>query len=147
MVMLIVSISVSHSDHRSIIAYKEKNVDGDISMQKIKLCGTKWLCCEHPVLPCLTQHRRRYASGIDPLIWEQAKLDNPDPQKLLPIPIIGFSELHKRLKQQDMQTQVHNASLTVSDMWPQQNVHLVAPKYSLSESYSEECSKHSPWKE
>lgn len=52
-------------------------------------------------------------SGIDPLIWEQAKLDNPDPEKLIPVPMIGFSELQRRLKHQEQQTKLHTARMSV----------------------------------
>ncbi|XP_016401836.1 nucleoporin p54 isoform X2 [Sinocyclocheilus rhinocerous] len=33
-------------------------------------------------------------AGVDPIIWEQAKVDNPDPEKLIPVPMVGFKELH-----------------------------------------------------
>ena len=52
-------------------------------------------------------------AGIDPLLWQQAKLDNPDPEKLIPVPMIGFSELHKRLKHQQQQTKMHQSRLDV----------------------------------
>ena len=39
---------------------------------------------------------RRLVSGIDKLIWEQAKKDNPDPKAMIPVPMIGFNELHRR---------------------------------------------------
>lgn len=52
-------------------------------------------------------------TGIDHRIWEQAKIDNPDPEKLLPVPIVGFSELHQRLKYQDQQTQMHRLRIDV----------------------------------
>ncbi|CAH1776827.1 unnamed protein product [Owenia fusiformis] len=50
-------------------------------------------------------------SGIDPLLWQQAKLDNPDPEKLIPVPMVGFKELHNRLKHQEQQTSLHQARL------------------------------------
>eukprot|EP00058_Branchiostoma_floridae_P001530 XP_002587018.1 hypothetical protein BRAFLDRAFT_103834 [Branchiostoma floridae] len=50
-------------------------------------------------------------AGIDPLIWEQAKKDNPDPQRLIPVPMIGFGELHRRLKLQEYQTKQHQGRL------------------------------------
>ncbi|XP_003741926.1 probable nucleoporin Nup54 [Galendromus occidentalis] len=36
--------------------------------------------------------------GIDALLWEQAKADNPDPSKLIPVPLIGFEDLSRRMK-------------------------------------------------
>ncbi|KAI8510638.1 Nuclear pore complex protein Nup54, partial [Branchiostoma belcheri] len=50
-------------------------------------------------------------AGIDPLIWEQAKKDNPDPERLIPVPMIGFGELHRRLKLQEYQTKQHQGRL------------------------------------
>lgn len=47
-------------------------------------------------------------------IWNQAKLDNPDPEKFIPVPIVGFDELHKRLKNQEQQTQFHQTRLAVN---------------------------------
>ena len=36
------------------------------------------------------------SAGIDKLIWEQAKKDNPDPKTMIPVPMMGFNELHRR---------------------------------------------------
>lgn len=49
--------------------------------------------------------------GINPLLWQQAILDNPDPERMIPVPMIGFKELHKRLKYQDQQTKLHQQRL------------------------------------
>ena len=54
-------------------------------------------------------------SGIDARIWEQAKLDNPDPTRMIPVPIVGFDELHQRLRLQEQQTNLHRARLDVSE--------------------------------
>uniref|UniRef100_A0A8C4NCS2 Uncharacterized protein n=1 Tax=Eptatretus burgeri TaxID=7764 RepID=A0A8C4NCS2_EPTBU len=50
-------------------------------------------------------------AGIVPIIWEQAKADNPDPERLLPVPMVGFSELARRLKLQEQQGALHTARL------------------------------------
>jgi nuclear pore complex protein Nup54 len=50
-------------------------------------------------------------AGIDARIWDQAKLDNPDPARMIPVPMVGFSELHNRLKHQEQQTNLHQARL------------------------------------
>jgi len=50
-------------------------------------------------------------AGIDGRIWEQAKLDNPDPEQMIPVPMVGFTELHNRLKHQEQQTSLHQARL------------------------------------
>ena len=52
--------------------------------------------------------------GINPLIWQQAKVDNPDPEKLIPVPMVGFGEVQTRLKLQEQQTKLHQARLDVS---------------------------------
>uniref|UniRef100_M3XJ92 54 kDa nucleoporin n=2 Tax=Latimeria chalumnae TaxID=7897 RepID=M3XJ92_LATCH len=52
-------------------------------------------------------------AGVDPIIWEQAKVDNPDPEKLLPVPMVGFKELLRRLKVQDQMTKQHQTRLDI----------------------------------
>lgn len=47
-------------------------------------------------------------SGIHPLIWQQAKLDNPDPETLIPVPMVRFKELFHRMKHQEQQTKLHH---------------------------------------
>lgn len=56
-----------------------------------------------------------YVAGINPLLWQQAILDNPDPERLIPVPMIGFRELHRRLKFQEQQTKLHQQRLDVSE--------------------------------
>ncbi|ESO89471.1 hypothetical protein LOTGIDRAFT_192964 [Lottia gigantea] len=46
-------------------------------------------------------------AGIDPLLWQQAKLDNPNPEEYVPVPMIGFKEVQQRLKYQEQQTSLH----------------------------------------
>ena len=41
--------------------------------------------------------------GIDVRLWRQAQQDNPDPKKLIPVPMIGFRALSTRIKCQEMQ--------------------------------------------
>ncbi|NWU90825.1 NUP54 protein, partial [Upupa epops] len=52
-------------------------------------------------------------AGVDPIIWEQAKVDNPDPDKLIPVPMVGFKELLRRLKVQDQMTKQHQTRLDI----------------------------------
>ncbi|ELW72540.1 Nuclear pore complex protein Nup54 [Tupaia chinensis] len=56
-------------------------------------------------------------AGVDPVIWEQAKVDNPDAEKLIPVPMVGFKELPHRLKVvQDQMTKQHQTRLdTISE--------------------------------
>ncbi|XP_075260812.1 nucleoporin p54-like isoform X2 [Convolutriloba macropyga] len=39
-------------------------------------------------------------AGLDKFLWQQAIANNPDPERLLPVPIMGFKQLHQRLSQQ-----------------------------------------------
>jgi nuclear pore complex protein Nup54 len=50
--------------------------------------------------------------GIDPRMWKQAKADNPDSKKLIPVPMIGFQELKWRLKCQEQETDTHHTYLS-----------------------------------
>ncbi|XP_072352412.1 nucleoporin p54 isoform X2 [Scyliorhinus torazame] len=52
-------------------------------------------------------------AGVDPIIWEQAKVDNPDPEKLIPVPMVGFKELLRRLKFQEQMTKQHQSRLDI----------------------------------
>lgn len=44
-------------------------------------------------------------------MWNQAKQDNPDPKKFIPVPIIGFNELKRRIKCQENETEIHSMYL------------------------------------
>ncbi|KAK3576887.1 hypothetical protein CHS0354_012945 [Potamilus streckersoni] len=59
----------------------------------------------------LKQYLDTQPAGIDPLLWKQAIFDNPDAEQLIPVPMIGFKELHTRLKQQEQQTRLHQQRL------------------------------------
>ncbi|XP_075226306.1 nuclear pore complex protein Nup54 [Lycorma delicatula] len=50
-------------------------------------------------------------AGIDARLWKQAQHDNPDPDKLLPVPIIGFNDVRWRARCQEQETKVHQAVL------------------------------------
>ncbi|XP_075462822.1 nucleoporin p54 isoform X3 [Ascaphus truei] len=52
-------------------------------------------------------------AGVDPIIWEQAKVDNPDHEKLIPVPMVSFKELLRRLKVQDQMTKQHQSRLDI----------------------------------
>lgn len=52
-----------------------------------------------------------YFLGIDPRLWKQAQLDNPDPEKYIPVPMIGFGEVRWRMKCQEQETKLHQAFL------------------------------------
>ncbi|KAH8299916.1 hypothetical protein KR044_007383 [Drosophila immigrans] len=45
--------------------------------------------------------------SVDPRMWRQANLDNPDATQFIPVPMIGFSDLKWRLKCQEQETETH----------------------------------------
>uniref|UniRef100_A0A1B0AGX9 Nucleoporin Nup54 alpha-helical domain-containing protein n=1 Tax=Glossina pallidipes TaxID=7398 RepID=A0A1B0AGX9_GLOPL len=55
----------------------------------------------------LKEYLENAPKGIDPRMWRQAKLDNPDPSKFIPVPMIGFNELKWRIKCQENETETH----------------------------------------
>jgi len=46
-------------------------------------------------------------SGVDARLWKQAVADNPDPKKLIPVPLIGFKSLQSRISAQETQNKAH----------------------------------------
>ncbi|KAH9496040.1 Nuclear pore complex protein Nup54 [Bulinus truncatus] len=73
----------------------------------------------------LKEYLDKPPAGVDPLLWQQAKLDNPDPEKYIPVPMIGFKELQRRLKHQAEQTKLYQQRLDViaSDLSDLQTQH------------------------
>ncbi|CAL7947895.1 unnamed protein product [Xylocopa violacea] len=45
--------------------------------------------------------------SIDPRLWKQAQLDNPNPELYIPVPMIGFQQVKHRLKCQEEETTRH----------------------------------------
>nr|XP_020476817.1 nucleoporin p54 [Monopterus albus] len=61
----------------------------------------------------LKQMLQNAPAGVDPIIWEQAKVDNPDPEKLIPVPMVGFKELLHRLQIQEQMTKQHQTRVDI----------------------------------
>ncbi|XP_020563283.1 nucleoporin p54 isoform X1 [Oryzias latipes] len=61
----------------------------------------------------LKQLLQNAPAGVDPIIWEQAKVDNPDPEKLFPVPMVGFKELLRRLQIQEQMTKQHQTRVDI----------------------------------
>ncbi|XP_071500029.1 nucleoporin p54-like [Diadema antillarum] len=59
----------------------------------------------------LEQYLSNPPLGYDPRLWRQAQLDNPDPERLIPVPLVGFDVLKTRLEYQQQETQQHQARL------------------------------------
>ncbi|XP_051166872.1 nuclear pore complex protein Nup54 [Leptopilina boulardi] len=52
--------------------------------------------------------------SIDPRLWKQAQLDNPNPDLYIPVPMIGFHQVKHRLKCQEEETARHRAFLDMA---------------------------------
>jgi nuclear pore complex protein Nup54 len=52
-------------------------------------------------------------AGIDNFVWDTAKQENPDSNRLIPVPIIGLAELEQRIKQQEQETEQHQSRLKI----------------------------------
>ncbi|XP_033951986.1 nucleoporin p54-like isoform X2 [Pseudochaenichthys georgianus] len=61
----------------------------------------------------LKQLLQNAPAGVDPIIWEQAKVDNPEPDKLIPVPMVGFKELLRRLQFQEQMTKQHQTRVDI----------------------------------
>ena len=48
-----------------------------------------------------------FLAGIDPVIWKQANAENPDKEKMIPVPMRGFKALASRLQRQTQMTEGH----------------------------------------
>lgn len=55
----------------------------------------------------LKEYLENPPKGVDPRMWRQAKLDNPDSMKFIPVPMIGFNDLKYRTKCQEYETETH----------------------------------------
>ncbi|XP_053964226.1 probable nucleoporin Nup54 [Anastrepha ludens] len=55
----------------------------------------------------LKEYLENPPKGIDPRMWGQAKVDNPDKTKFIPVPMIGFYDLKWRTKCQETETETH----------------------------------------
>lgn len=59
----------------------------------------------------ITEYLENPPAGIDPIVWKQAQADNPDPERLIPMPLLGFNELRWRYHCQVEETKRHSAFL------------------------------------
>ncbi len=49
--------------------------------------------------------------GVNSLLWDTAKKNNPNPKKLIPVQINGFQEINKRFKLQDKENESQKETL------------------------------------
>ncbi|KAH8271630.1 hypothetical protein KR018_011755 [Drosophila ironensis] len=55
----------------------------------------------------LKEYLENPPKGVDPRMWRQANLDNPNPAQLIPVPMVGFNDLKWRVKCQEQETDTH----------------------------------------
>jgi len=55
----------------------------------------------------ISQYLDSAPSGIDARLWKQAIADNPNPTKLLPVPLVGFKAIQSRITAQEVQNKAH----------------------------------------
>ncbi|KAK2149457.1 hypothetical protein LSH36_451g01007 [Paralvinella palmiformis] len=105
--------------------YKVVTSNANIKQQLSNLCVENLITKLAFDQEQLQQYLDNPPAGIDNRIWQQARLDNPDPERFIPVPMIGFTELHDRLKQQEQQTGLHQNRLDkiASDMASLQRNH------------------------
>jgi len=72
--------------------------------------------------------------GIDPVIWKQANAENPDKEKMIPVPMRGFSSLADRLQLQTQMTEGHQHRNDII----QQEIRKIQDKQATTRSKIEE---------
>lgn len=55
----------------------------------------------------LKQYLESPPNGVDARLWRQAIVDNPDPKKFIPVPLVCFNDLKTRLACQETETNNH----------------------------------------
>ena len=51
----------------------------------------------------LQEYYEKPPQGIDARLWSQAQMDNPNPDKVLPVPLLGFKALQSRVRCEETQ--------------------------------------------
>ncbi|KAM9735158.1 nucleoporin p54 isoform 6-T6 [Menidia menidia] len=94
----------------TLFGYLEQaNVKGQLAQMGVAMSVTRT-----ELSPAqLKQLLQNAPAGVDPIIWEQAKVDNPDPEKLIPVPMVGFKELLRRLQIQEQMTKQHQTRVDI----------------------------------
>ncbi|PAA81619.1 hypothetical protein BOX15_Mlig022887g2 [Macrostomum lignano] len=59
----------------------------------------------------LTQYLDRPAAGVPLMVWQQARRENPDPESLLPVPLVGLEQAQARMSAQRAQCQAQQRLL------------------------------------
>ncbi|CAH8589979.1 unnamed protein product [Schistosoma rodhaini] len=61
-----------------------------------QLCVNRLIPEISPSAAQIVAYNENPPAGFDRLIWQQACLDNPHPDRMIPVPFIGFSDLKRR---------------------------------------------------
>ncbi|PSN49589.1 putative nucleoporin Nup54, partial [Blattella germanica] len=101
---------ISEAKTQVVIYVQEKSVTG-VDLE----ANPRHRVVQLPVDAEATSHnsggRQRVPSSIDPRLWKQAQLDNPNPEKYIPVPMVGFEEVRWRMKCQEQETRLHQSFL------------------------------------
>lgn len=120
--------AVSDTESEVMITVSEKGVTGtsrkihatDLAAflnqptQKQQLAGAGVTYVGAYMMPSkaqLAEYLKEPPPGIDAQLWKAAQIDNPNPQKYLPTPLSGFSNLKKRMLCEEFETGLHRAFL------------------------------------
>ncbi|XP_034079970.1 nucleoporin p54 [Gymnodraco acuticeps] len=94
----------------TLFSYLEQgNIKAQLASIRVAMSGT----CTELSPAQLKQLLQNAPAGVDPIIWEQAKVDNPEPDKLIPVPMVGFKELLRRLQFQEQMTKQHQTRVDI----------------------------------
>ncbi|XP_008468161.1 probable nucleoporin Nup54 [Diaphorina citri] len=59
----------------------------------------------------VNQYLEQPPPGINAILWKNAVRDNPDPEKFIPVPIVGFEGIKQRIKLQEEESKMQTAFL------------------------------------
>ncbi|KAL7737110.1 hypothetical protein ACLKA6_005326 [Drosophila palustris] len=104
-------LQLSHgpNDSKRILATELASYLGqaNVKPQLSNLGITEALALTLPDEDQLKEYLENPPRSVDPRMWRQANLDNPDATQFIPVPMIGFSDLKWRVKCQEQETETH----------------------------------------
>jgi len=97
------------NDSKRILATELASYLGqaNVKPQLTNLGITEALALTLPDEDQLKEYLENPPRSVDPRMWRQANLDNPDASQFIPVPMIGFSDLKWRVKCQEQETDTH----------------------------------------
>lgn len=104
-------LQLSHgpNDSKRILATELASYLGqpNVKPQLTNLGITEALALTLPDEDQLKEYLENPPRSVDPRMWRQANLDNPDASQFIPVPMIGFNDLKWRVKCQEQETDTH----------------------------------------